>query len=130
MFESLFEGNRGTPLDDVALRLRRLAQSRECALTVNASDFHIPWRMLYTHPDPIEPLSRDGSNFDPKGFWGFQHIIEQFTNNYEVNDYVLATKKLGFAAALHERLDEELHVKMPRPAPRFYPEVWRPPQIS
>ena len=51
--------------------------SKECALTVNASDFHIPWRMLYTHPDLAHKLADDGSNFQPIGFWGYRHIIEQ-----------------------------------------------------
>ncbi len=111
MFESVFERNRGTPLDDIAQKLREAARSGEHTLTVNAPDFHLPWRLLYTHPDATEQLTGDGGNADPRGFWGYQHIIEEFTNDYPIKDHVLAkTGKLGFGAALHERLDREFNV--------------------
>jgi hypothetical protein len=46
LFEGLFESNRGTPLDDIAEKLREMSRTGERALTINAQDFHIPWRML------------------------------------------------------------------------------------
>jgi hypothetical protein len=111
MFEGVFERSRDAGLDDIARKLREAARSGEHALTVNAADFHLPWRMLYTHPNPNEILAEDGSNVDPRGFWGYQHIIEQFTNEYMIKDHVIASDgKLGLAAALHERIDQQFQI--------------------
>jgi hypothetical protein len=79
-------------------------------LTVNTEHFHIPWRMLYTHP--TGELAADGGNFEPSGFWGYQHVIEQYPSVYPINDHLRPSDgKLGFGAALHERIDAELKVE-------------------
>jgi CHAT domain len=113
LFRGIFERNRRTQLDYVAATLREVARSGECALTVYASEFHIPWRMLYTHPHETEELAEDGANFDPAGFWGYQHVIEQFIKpGDDIRSYVVASNgKLGFGAALHERIDAEFKVE-------------------
>jgi hypothetical protein len=111
MFESIFESNRDTPLDEIAQKLRDAARSGTHALTVTAIDFHLPWRMLYTHPTPNEPLNPDGTNFIPRGFWGYQHIIEEFINNHPVEDHVTANGgKLALGAALHNNIDTKFQV--------------------
>jgi hypothetical protein len=110
LFASIFERNQGTPLDKVAEKLRAMAAADSFALAVYATDFHIPWRMLYTHPHVGESLAPDGSNFDPKGFWGYRHVIEQFTQRHDIRDYVLARDKLSFGAALDECIDKEFDV--------------------
>jgi hypothetical protein len=71
LFAMVFEGSREKALNDIAQKLREAVLSRELVLTVYAHDFHLPWRMLYTHPTPTEKLAPDGSNFDPRGFWGY-----------------------------------------------------------
>lgn len=109
LFEALF-GREGR-LGDVVRRIRRVLLSAERVLTIIAPEFHIPWRMLYTHPTIHERLAPDGSNFDPRGFWGYQHIIEEFTHEYSIENHVVASGKLGFAATLHENIDRELHVR-------------------
>jgi hypothetical protein len=112
LFSGIFERNRRTPLDDVAATLRGVARTGECALTVYAPEFHIPWRMLYTHPYETEELANDGANFAPAGFWGYQHVIEQFTKPGDIRDHVVASNgKLGFGAALHERIDTDFKVE-------------------
>jgi hypothetical protein len=112
MFESIFESNVGTSLDDIACRLRLAASSGEHAFTVTSSHFHIPWRMVYTHPDPKEKLDPDeGLNFHPGGFWGYQHIIDEFINNHPVDDRVVARDgKLPLGAALHNDIDQTFQV--------------------
>lgn len=110
LFSSIFERNKGTDLDKLAGQLRDMAAERSIALTVYATTFHIPWRMIYTHPRAGEKLAKDGANFDPRGFWGWRHVIEQFTDRYAVKDHVVARGKLGFGAALHERIDTDFHV--------------------
>lgn len=111
LFTLLFERNSGTPLDDVAIKLRHAAQSGECVFTVNSHDFHIPWGMLYTHPNPDVPLVPDGSNYDPRGFWGYQHIIEQFTNKHDLKNWLgPIVGKLQFGAALDEEIDDKFSV--------------------
>lgn len=112
LFSGIFEKNRGTPLDHIAAKMRSAACPGAFALTVNTADFHIPWRMLYTHPHKTEELAKDGENFNPTGFWGYRHVIEQFTNTYQIKDQLLARQgKLGFGAALHDRIDSALKVK-------------------
>jgi hypothetical protein len=111
LFTTIFGGSGGTALDDIAQKLRETVRSGELVLTVYAPDFHLPWRMLYTHPTPTDKLAPDGSNFDPRGFWGYQHIIEQFTNDYEIKDHVRAKEKLSFGAAVHDRLDTKFNVE-------------------
>ena len=110
MFTSLFERNQGTKLDSIAARLREIARSGERILTVKSECFHIPWRMLYTHP--AGELAADGNNFDASGFWGNQHIIEQYPRFYPINDHLQPSGgKLGFGAALHELIDAEFKVE-------------------
>jgi hypothetical protein len=109
LFISVFERNQGTPLDGIAAKLREIARSGSRMLTVRTTCFHIPWRMLYTHP--TGELAADGSNFEPSGFWGYQHVIEQYPSIYPINDQLRTPAgKLGFAAALHERIDTEFGV--------------------
>lgn len=109
LFTTLFERNRGTPLDGIARMLRDIAQSRACALTVKTTSFHVPWGMLYTHP--AGELAPDGSNFVPEGFWGYRHIVEQYPDSYNVS-FQLCTQngKLALGAALNERIDTEFNV--------------------
>jgi CHAT domain len=109
LFTCVFERNQGTPLDKVAARLRNIARSGECILTVKTAHFHIPWRMLYTHP--AGELAADGNNFKPSGFWGYRHVIEQYPSIYPINDHLKARDhKVGFGAALHDRIDTEFKV--------------------
>src|SRR5262249_863104 len=86
----------------VAKRLREPARADDQVFTINAADFHLPWGMLYTHPDPNEKLAKDGRNFDRQGFWGIRHIIEQYTNRHRITDQLNAVDgKLDFGAVLH-----------------------------
>lgn len=103
LFDTVFDRDGIT----VAQRLREVTAAGECVLTVSAPDFHLPWSMLYTHPRPDESLADDGSNFDPRGFWGYQHIVEQFTNDHQVTDRLLPIEgKLHFGAAVNTEISE------------------------
>jgi hypothetical protein len=111
LFVALFE--RDDPaLHKVAQKLRRWASSGEAALTIQGDKFHVPWRMLYTHPEGSGELAPDGSNFQPQGFWGYQHILEQFPATYELPDFRLIAKGgvLSLGAALHEDIDKQFRV--------------------
>ena len=111
LFVGLFERNRGTELDNIAADLRTLSRGHPFALTVYAPRFHIPWRMLYTHPGE-DKLQGDGANFDPAGFWGYRHVIEQFTSDWAITDHLSArNSKLAFGAALDQRIDTQFSVE-------------------
>ena len=44
--------------------------------------------------------------------WGYQHVVEQFIKPGDIKDYVVASNgKLGFGAALHERIDADFKVE-------------------
>lgn len=111
LFTTLFERNRGTPLDGIARMLNEITRRRACALTVKTTCFHVPWRMLYTHPLGLGELAADGSNFVPEGFWGYRHVVEQYPDSYNVN-FELRTQngKLALGAALNERIDTDFNV--------------------
>lgn len=110
LFINLFERHQNTPLDRIAACLREIACSREQMLTAKTDCFHIPWRMLYTHP--AGELATDGNDFEPSGFWGYQHVIEQYPKVYPINDHLRPSDgKLGFGAALHERIDTEFKIE-------------------
>lgn len=109
LFSSIFEHNKGTALDQIASNLRGIARSGSRVLAVKTVDFHVPWRMFYTHP--TGKLDADGTNFDPLGFWGYQHVIEQFPPRFQAIDRLRARGgKLAFGAALHEHIDAEFKV--------------------
>jgi hypothetical protein len=109
LFISIFERNQGSPLDQIAISLREIARSGESILSVRTPRFHIPWRMLYTHPKG--ELAEDGNNFIPSGFWGYEHVVEQYPNIYPITEQLRARNgKLGFGAALHDRIDTEFKV--------------------
>ncbi|WFU80688.1 CHAT domain-containing protein [Bradyrhizobium sp. CIAT3101] len=111
LFVSIFERSEDGKLDRIAANLREIARTGSNMLTVSTTHFHIPWRMIYTHPDPEGELASDGSNFEPSGFWGFQHVVEQYPNKYPISDRLNARDgKLDFGAALHERIDTEFKV--------------------
>jgi CHAT domain len=112
LFTDLFEISSDPSLEMISQRLKHAVRSKECTFTVQAEDFHVPWGMLYTHPDANVKLSANGENFDPRGFWGYQHIIEQFTNQHGLTDQLTTTDgKLQFGAALNEMIDEEFKVE-------------------
>lgn len=111
LFTDLFERSLDPSLEKIAQRLKHAVRSKECAFTIQTEDFHIPWGMLYTHPDPTVPLCANGENFKPQGFWGYQHIIERFTNQHDLVDQLTTRDgKLQFGAALNELIDEQYQV--------------------
>jgi hypothetical protein len=66
--------------------------------------------MIYTHPHD-DKLAADGANFDPSGFWGYQHVVEEFFTGGHIADCVVArNNKLALGAALHKRIDTEFKV--------------------
>jgi hypothetical protein len=42
--------------------------------------------MLYTQPADKEPLAADGSNWHERGFWGYQHILQQSPEQISLKD--------------------------------------------
>jgi hypothetical protein len=105
LFKLIFERERSLQLDYVAGKLRSVTCSGERAFTVEATDFHIPWGMIYTHPGGNE-LDKDGRNFDPRGFWGYQRIFEQFTNDFELTDRIAPVNgTLSFGSAIDRHIE-------------------------
>jgi hypothetical protein len=100
-------------LGRVAEVLTRASQERRLVLTITSDDFFVPWGMLYVHPDPVEPLAVDGSNYSREGFWGMRHIIEH--NPLAVlEDVRLRAGSGGVIPAslnLDERIDVDLRVR-------------------
>ena len=115
LFDAVFDSAPGTALDGVADLLKAAVRSGEQIVTICAPNFHLPWRMLYTHPVENEKLAADGGNARPEGFWGYRHVIEHFTKHTAEGDFLdnvsAVDGKLGFAAALYSNLDAELDVK-------------------
>jgi hypothetical protein len=58
-------------------RLWEASRTKELTIRVESKDFLVPWPMIYTHFGGEGDLALDGSNFNPQGFWGYRHVIEQ-----------------------------------------------------
>jgi hypothetical protein len=111
LFALLFERSNDEQLDAIANQLKEVVRSKECSLTVNTDDFHVPWGMLYTHPNPDEKLAASGDNYDPRGFWGYQHIVVQYPSSHHMAEPLTITDgKLPFGAALDDSIDIKLSV--------------------
>lgn len=112
LFESIFERDKKTALDDVAKKIRAWASFGPQALTIESDQFHIPWRMIYTHPTDAGRLARDGSNFVPNGFWGNRHIMEQFPEDFRVRDFRIKVQDqvLTLGSALSVDIDKKFGV--------------------
>ncbi|MFL6334717.1 MAG: hypothetical protein ACJ754_15510 [Pyrinomonadaceae bacterium] len=79
LFYFIFENTDDPTLREMGQRLRAASAAGGVVLTITSESFFVPWGMLYTHTRP-GGLAHDGSNFDPKGFWGYQHVIEHNTD--------------------------------------------------
>jgi hypothetical protein len=60
---------------EIGERLRDASRAKELSIRIASNDFFIPWPLLYTHVGPGD-LADDGSDFEPRGFWGHRHLIE------------------------------------------------------
>lgn len=77
LFDAIFESGGNERLKEIGKTLRALLRTQSCVVSITSSDVFVPWGMLYTHPDPNEPLQPGGTNFQKEGFWGYQHLVYQ-----------------------------------------------------
>src|SRR5262249_12309181 len=106
----------------VAMCIRTAARERSLVLTITSDEFFVPWGLLYTHPHPTQPLTKNGMNFQWEGFWGLQHIIVHTTTR-GVADPTVKPNNLGLIDAsinIDERIDTKLNVSCIAPQLAFF----------
>lgn len=112
LYQLVFETECDEELKRLSSRLRTVLVTSRC-VSITSSDLFLPWGMLYTHPVEGEDLKEDGSNWKKAGFWGYQHIIQQTTENYYPEARILL--KSG-EPALSVNFDSRLSADLKLPA--------------
>jgi len=81
----VFENHANTDAKEIGQRLKDRSRERELVGVFVANDFFVPWGLLYTAPpDHV----KDGMPEVWHGFWGYRHIIQHTTRDYQL-DYEL-----------------------------------------
>lgn len=119
LFQEIFRQRDGD-LNAIAEKLEKASVDRRLVLTLHSNDFFIPWGMLYTHPDGGN-LKADGSNWNPKGFWGARHILEHNTDRQDLRTVIQpVAKRLHVGLNVDIGLDNELPVAVVQPVVSFF----------
>lgn len=113
LFNSIFELDCDDCLPDVARTLRTLLRTSRY-IAVTSAKFFLPWGMLYTHPAANEELYPDGSNWDKRGFWGYQHIIQHSPEAFDTESRI-RPNSTG-EVALSVNFDDRLSVALKLPS--------------
>ena len=68
LYDGLFYGANGPDAQAMGQLLSELSRKRQLDIQIAGDRFFFPWAMLYDGESP--------DNVDPKGLWGFKHVIE------------------------------------------------------
>jgi hypothetical protein len=115
LFQALFfpEGDRNLELREVFAVLEDLLSKKQRWIRVESSDFFAPWNLVYSKLVPLSP----SADFDPSGFWGYQHLIEHVPNDAGGMGFSPQTGggALRLSLQLDTNLDDEFHVPVVTP---------------
>jgi hypothetical protein len=76
LFDAVFQPFDGSErVRALAKQLETVSRRSPLAITIMSESLFLPWGLMYVHPTD-EGLATDGSNWDPRGFWGARHAIE------------------------------------------------------
>ena len=75
LFSLLFR-NGDAGLDAVRDLLLAAMRAGEQVVTVESDDLVVPWGLLYVPLDDHESVWDDDYRWDPRGFWGYRHLVE------------------------------------------------------
>jgi hypothetical protein len=109
LFASIFQVDCDDGLHRVAAKLRVLL-TKPRHLAVTSRSLFIPWGMLYTHPIEGKELEPDGANWDKRGFWGYQHIIQHSPDTFDLESEIRpdAAGKVALSINFDDRLSVAL----------------------
>jgi hypothetical protein len=114
---SLLFGNGDDRLNAVGERLAAEVRAQRLTITVHSDELVVPWALLYTPPEPDQPIPRYGP-VDLRGFWGIRHIIEHtFTEGTDA-DAIPVTGRVQAGGYTDTRIDED-KPRTVRPVMRF-----------
>ena len=94
-----------------ALREAMAMESRW--LKVSSKGFHVPWGLIYSGA-----LNLDGTDWEPEGFWGYQHMIENAPLGKGGMQYELTVPEDGnlvVSLQLDESIDQQMNVPCNEP---------------
>ncbi|ROP41708.1 hypothetical protein [Saccharothrix texasensis] len=99
LFALLFRhGDAG--LDELRDRLLAAMRAGEHVVTVESDDLRVPWGLLYVPLDDHDPVGDDGHRWDPRGFWGYRHLIEHTSSRATGAGPTVPPGGTGLVAAL------------------------------
>lgn len=76
LFQFLF-GGADDGLGRIAAVFEQALRQGSQTVTVRSDDLFVPWGMLYLPPTPETPLYGKDASWEPAGFLGYGHLIEQ-----------------------------------------------------
>jgi hypothetical protein len=106
LYQRLFGGASGPDARAMGDLLKKISQERQLHIEIIAERFIFPWALLFDGDRSATPI-------DPKGFWGFKHVIEykpEFTIATPVNfvPEIVVDGKLPMAFVCHTGIDQQL----------------------
>jgi len=111
LYERLFfaPGN-GRDAHTMGALLRKLSQHNQLRIHIQAGRFFFPWSLLYDR-DTLNP-----DNIDPRGFWGFKHVIEHLPLLSQIHTYpdaqLRVDDRLGLGFVCNNTIDTQLRAPL------------------
>lgn len=108
LFERLFFNGQNEDAKAMGNLIKKLSQERQLHIEIIAEKFIMPWAILY------DGNVRGVENPDPKGFWGFKHVIEylpEYTTANPVNfvPEISVKGSLPISLVFNTHIDEQLN---------------------
>jgi len=88
LFTSIFEQKSDKGLKEIGETIGSVLGSGERCVAITSNKLFQPWGMLYTQPEGSAKLVDDGSNWVKAGFWGYQHIVQQTSEKYKLENAI------------------------------------------
>lgn len=112
--------NGDTGLKEICDLLLVAMRSGEQIITVESDDLFVPWTLLYIPLDDHDSVWEDDYIWDPQGFWGYRHLIEQNFSRSPGFDSRIAVS--GSSVTVGMNVDERVDVDYP-PTPCVSPLI-------
>ncbi len=107
---------------EIGLRLAEALRKKSRVITFHSEEVFIPWRMMYTPPDPDTQLYSDDASWDPAGFWGYGHVMEQQLDTRGNQSHVieLGERKLRCSLNVDDTYDSKNEVEFVKKVVDFF----------
>ncbi|KOX28200.1 hypothetical protein ADK67_12305 [Saccharothrix sp. NRRL B-16348] len=100
LFALLFR-NGDAGLKELCDLLLAALRTGEHVVTVESDNLFVPWGLLYVPLDDHDSVWDDDYRWDPRGFWGYRHLVEHNSSRSPGSDSRIAVTGSGVAVGLN-----------------------------